>query len=488
MPSERPYRSQGVFEHCSNGFITGWAIDARNPNAPLRVDLFIDDVAITTVTADQYRDDLRDAGLGDGRHGFEIAVPHHLQDGVPHRLRLRVAGATTDLRNTPVSTILGDRLPAIPNHQPARRSTPRDPPPSLALIIPTHNRGAILERTIRAHARSPLWLTIELIVVDDGSTDNTAARLAQLAVEFSNITFITTPNGGPARARNRAASLATAPILLFLGDDTEPVDDNLIHTHLNAHARFPAKTVAVLGKITWPARDDFLVNLVMRHIQGDGQQQFGYKFLTPYTLYDWRYFWSSNISLKRDIITDWLHDGFDERFALAAFEDTEFAYRLAQQSGLEILYVPAAALAHNHPHTVPTFIARQTAAGRMARLFLERHPGLAHEIGIQEIDRQLDRPLSTQVFDIQHYHNVLAALKSWALIAEDTGLGSHPWHTELLTAVFQLAFFEGYLLAEARPDANIPAAARWILNRALADLNPALSRDVMGQAVQLLLA
>ena len=54
--------------------IAGWAADTNAPSAPLSVDVYIDDRLQATLTADGFRQDLKDAGYGDGRKGFSLPL------------------------------------------------------------------------------------------------------------------------------------------------------------------------------------------------------------------------------------------------------------------------------------------------------------------------------------------------------------------------------------------------------------------------------
>ena len=98
--------------------------------------------------------------------------------------------------------------------------------PRVAIIIPAYNAA----ETIEASVRSILNQTVSelvLIVVNDGSTDGTAAILARLQAEDERLVPITVPNGGPAMARNRgleAVPAGTEYIMFSDADDEMPAD------------------------------------------------------------------------------------------------------------------------------------------------------------------------------------------------------------------------------------------------------------------------
>lgn len=476
----------GFFENYSDGHIFGWACNTDSPNTSVVVELIIDEVPVLAAEANIFRADLRNAGYGDGSHALKMKVPAEYFDSAPHKVALRIKDSENNLPPSPTIIVFGHRADGASRNISLASMLPNAPTPLMSLIMPTYNRCAIMERTVRAYTLCSRWEEVELIVVDDGSRDATAHRLAQISAEHKNIRTVSIENSGPARARNLAASMARAPLLLFIGDDVEPVDQYFIETHVKAHEAFPDNGAAVLGKITWPSRTDAQVNFVMQHVQGEGQQQFGYKFMEPYRWYDWRQFYSSNLSLKRNIVSDWSRDGYDEQFTLAAYEDAELGYRLTQQQNTQgrsfkLLYVPAAVLAHSHPYSVASFIRRQVICGIMARRFFEKHPEIAAEIGIDEMNNKLREPVTDQPLPIEHYFTVFEGLKSWALILEQhNGLGSQNWHGDFLKAIFRLAYCEGYLRTVARADANLALAARCVLDRTIGDLNQAIFREIIG--------
>src|SRR4051812_8939960 len=87
--------------------------------------------------------------------------------------------------------------------------------PLVSVVIPTYNRAGIIGRTID-NIFEQTYRRFELIVVDDGSTDDTPATLAKYG---SRIRAIRQNNAGPAIARNRGAAAAVGEIIAFQDSD-----------------------------------------------------------------------------------------------------------------------------------------------------------------------------------------------------------------------------------------------------------------------------
>ena len=72
--------------------VSGWAWDRNRPNTPISVDIYSDAVLVATVLAGNFRQDLLNAGIGDGNHGFSIATPSAAITGQPHTINVKFSG------------------------------------------------------------------------------------------------------------------------------------------------------------------------------------------------------------------------------------------------------------------------------------------------------------------------------------------------------------------------------------------------------------
>jgi glycosyltransferase involved in cell wall biosynthesis len=352
---------------------------------------------------------------------------------------------------------------------------------SLSIVMPTHNRASVLEAVVRKTHECAAGFEVEWVIVDDGSTDNTAAVLAKLQQEIPRLRYVSVENRGPGQARNLGASMARHEVILFMGDDIMPANEDFLRPHAELHASFRSKGVAVLGKALWPSTRQLSINAVMRHIQGHGGEQFGYADLMAYRFYDWRFFYTCNISLRRDVVADWSREGFSDKFPAASFEDIEFAYRLSKQpGGFEILYCPSSAGYHLHHYQVGAFIRRQALAGAMAHIFLTMHPELGSMVFVADIQEAMESPIGDGRDDIApDYLAAIEGLKSWARVLEhEQRLGTEAWHDDLLFIVFEVAYLQGYVTHAARAGTNFAKAYARILHRAKMRMGRILDSEI----------
>jgi len=244
----------------------------------------------------------------------------------------------------------------------------------LSVVIPTRNRRELLGRVLRGllEEQTAPPRDYEVVVVDDGSSDDTAQVVASSATRAAPLRYCHQESKGPAAARNLGLREAKGQIIVFTGDDCLP-DPHLIEEHLRLHRR--EGDVGVLGHVAW--HPDLPLTPLMTFLEEGVQFGFGL-IKDPENVAHWS-FYTANCSVQRH----WIEEagGFDEEFEYAAYEDIELAYRM-QQQGLRIVYRPGALTYHYHPPTLEQHLARQRLCGRAAVLFWRKHPELKDQLGI----------------------------------------------------------------------------------------------------------
>ncbi len=226
----------------------------------------------------------------------------------------------------------------------------------ISVIVPVHNAEKTIQKTLAAiKNQQGTDLDIEIIAVDDGSTDGTPAILSS----HKNIVVLTQKNAGPASARNSGGKVATGDILVFTDSDTIPHPDWIkeLTSPFNDEA-----IMVTAGTYTIANSGNRLAEAIQREIE---LRHAGYgKFVEFGGTY--------NLALRKCLFIS--IGGFDESYRRASGEDNDFCYRILRQ-GYKIRYVPTAKVAHHHPEFFSKYMKEQFRHGFWrAKLYLE-HPG-----------------------------------------------------------------------------------------------------------------
>ncbi len=88
-----------------------------------------------------------------------------------------------------------------------------------SVIIPAYNAAAFLEKAVRSISDFEPRFPFEILIVDDGSTDETLSLATRLSETIPQVRVITGENAGPAEARNRGIREAKGEYLLFCDSD-----------------------------------------------------------------------------------------------------------------------------------------------------------------------------------------------------------------------------------------------------------------------------
>jgi glycosyltransferase involved in cell wall biosynthesis len=101
----------------------------------------------------------------------------------------------------------------------ARSALSIDLAPQVSVLMPTFNQAIFIERAIRS-VFTQAGVSVELLVMDGGSTDGTPELLERLAAEFgSALRWASTPDRGPAHALNKALAKARGHVIGWLNSD-----------------------------------------------------------------------------------------------------------------------------------------------------------------------------------------------------------------------------------------------------------------------------
>src|SRR5882757_2724057 len=226
---------------------------------------------------------------------------------------------------------------------------------SASIIIPTFNGASRIGNCLDSLVKQTAGRNVEILVVDDGSTDSTANAVRG----YSSVRLISQANARPASARNRGALEARGKILLFTDDDCVPMPDWL---------------EAMLG----PFQDPDVVgakgvyrthqkSLAARFVQIEYEDK--YRLMADLPSIDFIDTYSA--AFRRDRFLEMT--GYDTSFPVACAEDVELSYRMSAR-GWTMKFVPAAIVYHTHPDTLLRYLKKKYKFAYWRMLAVRKNP------------------------------------------------------------------------------------------------------------------
>jgi glycosyltransferase involved in cell wall biosynthesis len=230
-----------------------------------------------------------------------------------------------------------------------------------SVIVCSHNRRASLQRCLE-HVAVQLGAfdDVELVVVDNASTDGTAEMLRGWRGRVDQFRSAHEPSVGISRARNRALGIAAGEVLVFVDDDAI-VADGWLRAMLEACEQGPAAAIAGRVELAWPGQPPrWLVPELERLFSGLDLGD------EPRVLEAGEWPFAVNMSVRRDVALSL--GGFDTRLGrvgrtLISNEEIDFCARL-RRHGWTIGYEPRAVVTHVVPseRVSPSFVLRRAFA------------------------------------------------------------------------------------------------------------------------------
>jgi FkbM family methyltransferase len=222
----------------------------------------------------------------------------------------------------------------------------------VSVVTPTYNRAALLARLLTAVLSSDLPAgRLEVIVVDDGSSDDTAGVAAQFGV-----TYVRQRNAGPATARERGWRASSGEVIAFLDDDCVPAPDAI------------AKLVAALesadgaGARIQPMHPGSLVG---DFFDAEGLVNHG---VTETGRIRWLV--TAAVAFRRSALER--VGGFDTSLTRPSGEDVDLTLRLLQ-AGCKLVIEPAAVVYHDHRESLAELFSTYVRHGRQQRRLSQKH-------------------------------------------------------------------------------------------------------------------
>jgi GT2 family glycosyltransferase len=252
----------------------------------------------------------------------------------------------------------------------------------MSVVVPTYNRVRRLSNVLEALAGQKLDAGFEIVVVSDGSTDDTDRYLHGGEVP-PQVRAFSQSNQGPSAARNLGVQHARGELIAFVDDDVV-AEPGLLQAHLDAHRRLGDRTV-VIGPMLSP--NDHQMSPWVEWEQNMLSKQYAAMTEGRYTATA-RQLYTGNASIRAEHFRR--AGGFDPSFRRA--EDVELAFRLSDL-GLDFHFEPSAVglhyaerpyaawrrTANEYGHNDIVFardLGREWLYGFISRTFREQHRAL----------------------------------------------------------------------------------------------------------------
>lgn len=228
--------------------------------------------------------------------------------------------------------------------------------PKVSVIIPVYNGEKIISECINSLKKQTFREKYEIIIVDDGSTDNTA----KIVKKIKGVVFLKQKHKGPAVARNFGAKKVRSEILLFTDADCivekdwikqmiEPFKKKEIIGVQGSYKTKQKSVVARFAQLEIEERYERMKS--KKYIDFIGSYSAGYR---------------KNIFLKSG--------GFDESFPMASGEDPELSFKLAE-SGHKMVFTTKAIVYHKHPSNLGKYLKQKFWRAYWRILLYKKHPG-----------------------------------------------------------------------------------------------------------------
>lgn len=237
-------------------------------------------------------------------------------------------------------------------------------PEAISVVVPTHDRGPRLSRTLGALLADPA--TAELVVVLDGCTDGSAATVRRLAAVDGRVRAIELPrNVGQPAATLRGVEAATSPVVLCVDDDVV-VEPGCVGGHLRHHQAGGADVVVGYMPVEvpsgrWTATQRRYAAIYDEVARGWARGE------APVL----RSLWGGNVSCRR---ADYLAAGSRCDLSFRFHQDQELGLVL-QSMGLSGRFDRELRAAHLYERSVPAVLADLERAGLAYGLLQARFPG-----------------------------------------------------------------------------------------------------------------
>ncbi len=289
--------------------------------------------------------------------------------------------------------------------------------PALSICVATRNRAAVLPRLLRSlEVAQATAGDVEILVVDNGSSDETAALLAQWVAAGDGRTRLFVDQPGKSRALNHALGTARAALLAFTDDDVE-VAPEWVEAILGFFTAYPQYDAA-MGRVLIPAAAQSDPELLARLA--------AYRTVPVFdkgeVVREVREMYGCNMAVRRRVFDR--IGVFDERLGPGASglsEDLDLARRMIA-AGMRIGYMPRALVRHEVDPLRLTKTYYRDFQVRLGR------SGLAMDVGRhrwRSVPRLLEAAFGVACWTV--FRSPIRRTRAWGRMVRHADILRHRW-------------------------------------------------------------
>jgi len=232
-----------------------------------------------------------------------------------------------------------------------------------SVVIPVKNGSCSITEALSALTSQSLK-PAEIIVVDDGSTDDTVEKVKKFekTKKLKNLKLISQNSAGPAAARNNGAKQARAEFLVFIDADCVPERDWL----KEMLSPFSDPKVAGVQGAYKSSQKELMARFTQIEIEDRYHRMIFSKDI------DW--IGSYSAAYRRLVFLEL--KGFDKEFRKASGEDPDLSFSI-QEHGHKLVFNPRAIVYHSHPTSLRSYLRKKFQHAKWRVLLYKRHTAKA---------------------------------------------------------------------------------------------------------------
>jgi len=273
-------------------------------------------------------------------------------------------------------------------------------PLSTSVIISTYNGEKKIAGILNALLLQS-FRNFEVLVVIDGSTDNTYSVVKNYELKFSNLRIVTQENKGRAGVKNTGAKESSGDILIFYDDDMAPYSDS-IEKHIAFHTKFSGIMSGNPVEIIDSARTD------IQNYKAALTDKWTKKYTDGITQLDASnlFFTAANCSVTKEVF--FALSGFNS--LLTDAEDHDFAFR-ALQNNIPVFFDKSNKAIHRESITARSYITRlrhyREAHQKLFEIHPDRKSNQRANVLKRRIYRLIARPYLVKLIDREFFRWIM---------------------------------------------------------------------------------